>query len=524
MVCQKLLSLLGAVLPLLGAVVVVVCAASLQGAEADVASLVKQLSAKEAATRQSAALALGKAGDNSERVVSALIQAVGDADPGVRRAAIGAVRALKTDPEKTIPQLVKVLESAPPEVAISIVAVLAEAGEKAVPRINVALEHPNARYWAALVVQDIGSAAKGSVGSLVKALGEAKEPEVRRELVLALGAIGPDAKAAVPTLIELVSDKDPAIVITATYSLGQLGGEAVSATDILKKNMKSKDDFLRIVSAWALAAVNPGDDEIEMLVVPVLVGGLVDTDERGVRHAAAQAIVQLQPDSAVMLPAVMAAVETSTPEVLVESVQALASVGRDAVPGLSKMLRHEKIRPVVAHVLGMLGNKASGAVPTMIELLPESKDEAQTELLMALGKMGEGAAPAVPSIAAALEDEEEDVRYAAIYALAQIGPAARDAKRSIVKAMAIEDPVFQTLCASALVKIDPQGSETAKEVLPFLQKATDHEQAMVRIEAADTLAIMKKLAKPALPALKKMAVDKDPHVSSAAKDAIKAIE
>jgi HEAT repeat protein len=517
MVCRKLLSYLGAV-------ALLVCAASLQAAEADIAKLVEQLSSKEAQSRQNAAVALGQSANKSDVVVTALVNAVGDADPTVRRAAIEALRVLKPDPEKSIPQMVKVLESASSEVAISIVGVMAEAGEKAVPRINAALEHPNARYWAALIVEEIGPKAKEAVPAIVKALADAKEPDVRRELVLALGAIGPDAKAAVPTLVELVSDKDPAIVIAATYSLGQLGTAATSATDVLKKGTAAKDDFLRLVSAWALAAVNPKDKDIQKTVVPLLVSGLVDSDERGVRHAAAQAIVQLQLSSETMLPAVLAACEKSSPEVLVESVQALASVGRDAVPGLSKLLKHEKIRPVVAHVLGKLGNKASGAVPVMIEILPGSNDEAQNEILMALGNMGEGASPAVPAIAAALEDEEEDVRYAAIYALGQIGPPARDARRAIVKAMASEDPVFQTLCAVALVKIDPQGSDNAKEVLPFLEKSLEHTQPMVRIEGAYALGVLKRLAKPALPALKKMAEDKDPSISGAAKDAIKEIE
>lgn len=517
MVCRKLLSYLGTV-------ALLVCAASLQAAEADVAKLVEQLSSKEVQSRQNAAVALGKAGDKSDVVVTALVHAVGDADPTVRRAAIEALRVLKPDPEKSIPQLVKVLESAPPEVAISIVAMLAEVGENAVPRLNIALEHPNARYWAALVAQQIGPKAKGAVPALVKALAAAKEPDVRRELVLALGAIGPDAKAAVPTLVELVSDKDPAIVIAATYSLGQLGPAAASANEVLKKGIETKDDFLRVVSAWALAAVNPKDKDIQKTVVPLLVNGLVDADERGVRHAAAQAIVQLQLSPETMLPAVLAACDKCTPDVMVESVQALASVGRDAVPGLSKLLKHEKVRPVVAHVLGKLGSKASGAVPVLIEILPGSNDEAQNEILMALGNMGEGASPAVPAIAAALEDEEEDVRYAAIYALGQIGPPARDARRAIVKAMAIQDPVFQTLCAVALVKIDPQGSDNAKEVLPFLEKSLEHTQPMVRMEGAYALGLLKRLAKPALPALQKMAEDKDPTISAAAKDAIKEIK
>jgi HEAT repeat protein len=484
----------------------------------------KQLASKEAATRQSAAQALGTAGDKSDAVVSALVHAAGDSDAGVRRAAIAAVRGLKPNPEKTIPQFVKVLESASPEVAISIVGVLAEAGEKAVPRINTALENPQARYWAALVIEDIGPAAKESVGSVVKALAVTKEPEVRRELILALAAIGPAAKASVPALIKLVSDKDPAVVIAATYALGQIGPAAVAANDVLKKGTQSKDDFLRVTSAWSLGAVNPNDKAVEKAVVPLLVAGLIDIDERGVRHAAAQAIVQLQPDPAVMLPEVLAAAEKATPETMIESVQALAGVGRDAVPGLAKMLQYEKIRPVVAHVLGRLGSKAGAAVPTMIALLPESNDEAQSELLLALGKMGEGAAPAVPAIAATLEDKEEDVRYAAISALAQIGPAARDARRAIVKAMAQEDPVFQTLCAAALVKIDPQGSETAKEVMPFLLKALQHDQALVRIYAAQTLGLMKHLGKPALPALKKLTADKDARVSAAAQAAIQEIE
>ena len=517
MVCRKFLLLLGAL-------VVSCCASTLQAADVSVSALVKQLSAEDPAARQKALVALGASGDTSDAVVTAVVKAVGDANLGVRRAAIGALRELNAPQEKTLPLLIKVLESAPPEVAISIVAVMAEAGEAVVPRVITALEHPEARYWAALVVHDMGPKAKGAVGAVVEALADAKEPEVRRELVLALGAIGPDAKAAVPALIKLVSDKDPAIVVAATYSLGQIGPNAAAAGEVLKKGMSSKDDFLRVVSAWALAATHPDDKAIEKAVVPVLVAGLVDDDERGVRHAAAQAIVQLAPDHDVILPAVLKACENTSPELMMEAVQALAGVGRDAVPGLARLLKHEAVRPLVAQVLGQLGSKANAAVPAMIEVLPGSDDVAKGELLFAFGKMGEGAAPAVPAIAQQLASEEEDVRYAAIYALAQIGPAARDARRAIVKAMESDDEVLRTLSASALVQIDPQGSETAKEVLPHLIEALKNDEPLVQIDVAHTLAMMKKLAKPALPALKELAASKNADVAEAAKSAIKSIE
>lgn len=515
--CRKILASLAPVL-------VLFCASSVFAADADIPGLLNQLSSDDAAERVSAAQALGESGEKAPPIALALVKATGDENSAVRRAAIEALRALKPDPELTIPAMVKVLQEAPADVAISIVGVMAEAGESAVPRIGVALEHPAARYWAALVVQDIGPEAEGAVFDILKVLPDTTEEEVRRELILALGAVGPGAKEAVPALAELLDDKDPAVVLAAAYSLGQIGPASEPAAKQLAQNLKSDDEFLAVVSGWSLSLIYPTSKKVEEHVVPVLLKGLTHPDSPGVRAAAAQAIIQLQPDHEVLLPEVLKAVEGSEPEVIMESVAALAAAGHDAVPGLIGMLKYENLRPLVAQVLGQMGEDANSAVPTMVEVLPSSDGPAKRELLMALGKMGEAAAPAVPAIAEAAKSEDGPVRFAAVYALYKIGPAARDAKGAVKAGLDSEDPLFKTLCAATLVRIDPSGEEIQAVAVPLLIEALKHENAMVKIHAADTLALLKDQAKSALPALEEMAADPDPTIAATAQAAIKEIQ
>ena len=105
-----------------------------------------------------------------------------------------------------------------------------------------------------------------------------KDPsaDYRREVEFALAAIGPDAKAAVPVLVEHMTSDDPKVRYTACYALGKIGPAAAEAVPKLRENIKSDDKFLKVASVWALLHIQPEDNPIKVLAVPLLTKALAN--------------------------------------------------------------------------------------------------------------------------------------------------------------------------------------------------------------------------------------------------------
>ena len=96
------------------------------------------------------------------------------------------------------------------------------------------------------------------------------------EAIIALGDIGPGAKDAVPALTKALDqpdDKDMNFAAIA-FALGKIGPGAAAAESALLKQLESKDDNVRLLSAWALAQIDPASADVAAKAVPVLTAGL----------------------------------------------------------------------------------------------------------------------------------------------------------------------------------------------------------------------------------------------------------
>ena len=110
---------------------------------------------------------------------------------------------------RTVPQLVKALGHDVLNHRTAAAKALGAKGPKALPAILKALKdkRPNVRRGATEALGAMGKNAKDAVGALVKALKD-KSTWVRDGAAEALGRIGPAAKAAAKALAETVRDKD----------------------------------------------------------------------------------------------------------------------------------------------------------------------------------------------------------------------------------------------------------------------------------------------------------------------------
>ena len=190
-------------------------------------------------------------------------------------AAARALAALPPAPEITAPIWEKAMKDADETTMRHAMDALAALGAPAVPRLIDALKYEKFRVDIVYALGRIGPAAAAATGELAK-LVEDKNSRVAHEAIIALGNIGPGAKDAVPALtkvLEQADDRDLNFAAIA-FALGKIGPGAAAAESALLKQLESKDDNVRLLSAWALAQIDPASADVAAKAVPVLTAGL----------------------------------------------------------------------------------------------------------------------------------------------------------------------------------------------------------------------------------------------------------
>jgi len=376
-----------------------------------------------------------------------LVPLAADPDPLVRREAAHALLKLRPDREVVRPLIRKMLGEADPGTRNRILNAIADLGKAAVPNLVDALKEDEAAPYAIVVLGSIGPDAADAAPALAERLKVEQRPEVRQQIVMALGAVG--SAAAVPALVEELSDAEEATRVAAAFGLGRIGPPAAAGSAPLTKSLDSPDPVLKVVSAWALAKIKPDDAAAKDQAVTVLAESLTSNSPLA-RAAAFRGLADLRPGPAKVLPIVRQQLASKDKAGVAEALRMLAEMGEPAVPALIEALKNPEGRVLAASVLAHIGPPAKAAVPALIEIAKTDKNPAaKREAFMALGSIGQAEAGA--SVAtAALEDPDERVVIAACYALAQMGPAAREAVPALRKLAKSDDDAIREEAGKAL--------------------------------------------------------------------------
>ena len=482
-------------------------------------ALVARLKDEVPDVRSHAAHALGNIGAVNEAVVPELVRTTADEDPNVRRTAVRAIQKIKPGPDVVLPLVEKLLEDKDPSVVLHALQSMAEVGEKAMPTIIGALGNQKSRYWACVVLAEMGPAAKAAVPELTKVV-EDPDPEERMQALIALGEIGPGAAASVPVISDKLTKKDEQASVRygAAFALGKIGDK--KATPALEEAVKDKDAFLSMISAWALAIINPEDETANIRAIKMLAKG-IESDKSFVRSAAVRGLTELQSKRPEAIHALVLALKDPEPDITGNALIGIVGAGSSSVPELSKVLADKDLQIAAVMALGRIGADAKGAVPAIVKQLPGDNPLFQREAHFALGAIGPDAAAAVPALIKALNDKEMEVRYSASYALGKLGPAAKPAVSALKANIKSEDEFLRLASVWALLSIDPTDKGLVETALPLLIAALDDERPLVRREAATALGDLGKQAKSATAALKKtVSVETDPDVKAAAEAAL----
>jgi serine/threonine-protein kinase len=176
------------------------------------------------------------------------------------------------------------------------------------------------RWKAAETLGKIGGEARAAVPALIEALSE-RNATLRWRSAEALGRIG-DARAVAP-LVAALSDRDGLVKTEAAKALGRLGPAAREAVPVLAQGLRDPDAFYRREAAKALArAVGPQSAE----VVPPLIDALRDKD-KFVRAESARALGKIGAAARAAVPALRNLTRENDVVVVGAAEEALRSIG-----------------------------------------------------------------------------------------------------------------------------------------------------------------------------------------------------
>jgi HEAT repeat protein len=466
--------------------------------------------------RAHAAHALGQIGEPAKSAAAALTSLVKDENETVRRQAVKALTAIKPGPQVMIPLFVQLLDDSDPGVRQRILHAVAEAGPVAVPGLIEALKNEKAVYWACVILRDMGPEAKAAVPALT-ALLKSPRVEVRREAVLALGAMQRGASSAANPIAELLDDSE--VQEAATFALGQIGRLPIGVESKIRANAKSDKKLLSTVSLWTVARLYPSDP-LAKEAAEQLISRLSDSDPF-VRTSAARALGTLKLNADITFPIYERVLANANDETMHLAMDALAAQGPRSIPRLIFALKRESLRLPAIYILGKMGPDAEAAAGPLATLVGDKNTKVASEAALALARIGPAAQTSIPKLVEALDSPDCDSARAILYALGTFGPAASPIKETVLKKL--KDPELAVISAWAVLRIDPTSEPTLASALPALVAGLTDQSPEMRQLAASSLAGVKSVPPEALRALEKAAADEHPGVRSAAADALRAL-
>jgi len=343
------------------------------------------------------------------------------------------------------------------------------------------------RRQAAGVLMKMGPRAKTAIPSLIEILRD-KDRNVRYCAAMVLSSVG-DVRA-MPALIAALGDEDYRVRFRAAQGLAKIGPPAAGASGALAVALKDKKDSVRWNAAAALAKIGPGAGR----AVGALTEALKDNNIQ-VRRYSAQALAAIGKPAGKTVDALAAMLKDREISARLSAAEALAKLGegKRAVDTLAAAMKHDDLyrRRRAAEILEIIGPDAKKAAPALLHALNDA-DGWLTPKVAAMG-----------AAARALGVSEEKLREEAVR-------------------FQNDNWIVRWRAARALGKIDPQIA--TNQVVPILVQMLRHNQPWVRQMSARTLGAIGKPARAAIPVLQRvLAGDKSEGVWTEAHKALKLI-
>jgi HEAT repeat protein len=350
----------------------------------------------------------------------------------------------------------------------------------------------------------LGPEAKAAVPDLVDALRKGDfDREFSKTFVIdVLAYIGPDAAPAVPFLIEEFRKEDCFLAKQGSFGVSLYSGPKhalvrIGAASVppLITALENLDGDRRPCAAEALGEIGPPAKQ----VVPALIRALQlehsdrdfahpdvqDMQREALRHAAIIALGRIGPAAAAAVPALKSFVGVGS-----DADKALDKIGALSVAeALDRFVKEGD-----ASALTLLGSKAKAAIPGLRHALSDPRVEIRIDAAIALAGIEPPALEAIPVLIDAMNRHREEASSVPS-ALAKLGPAASAAIPSLSALLTPDTEWCDALLA--LVQIDPEG----RQCIPALIGALKSTQPDFVYAATESLGLLGPRAKAAIPAL-----------------------
>jgi HEAT repeat protein len=430
------------------------------------------------------------------------------------------------------------LDDQDPYVAFGAVIALSEIGPDAKDAIPALLRNFRRKdlfggSGASTALAKIGAPA---VPSLLELL-EDKNEDIRSQAILVLGGIGPQAKAATPALKELLAADSTKLQLAAAEALWEIAKEPKSLF-VLQAALEDRDRFVRQSAAARLGKIGPD----AKTAVPGL-SRLLNDDWEGARNDAARALGRIGPDAKESVGALIESAKRARQYLFrTDVVESLRRIGPNGVPVLMDTLKKEDdyAQELAAETLGLIGPKAEAAASLLESMLKNADGRLCTALALALWRIKKHDS-AVPALIKCLSHADDAVRWNAAEALGEIGPSAEEAVPALTKSLKDGGDSLRCDAAKALGKIGQKAGSSAEALktalkdsdifvrpgaaialwqisrdpaaIDALVEALHSKRDLERRMAAEALSEFGPDAKAAIPALLKALRDKDSSVS-----------
>src|SRR5262245_3192691 len=283
--------------------------------------------------------------------------------------------------------------------------------------------------------------------------------------------------------------------LRATRLLCQLGSPATKAIPTLKELLTNKQPGVALDAALLLVSI---DTNAAAPAIPVLIEAVKSTPEGNTGLAAAiKALAKLGPMAKDSLPELVKKYDANKPDLRIHAAEAVARIDPEQAPKAVEVIvallkekkqKWELVRLYSANALRQIGAPAKPALPTLLDLLqddgpfhaeiaaaiividPDGAKRAYDwirtvltnpnhddfyDVFDQLPELGLAAKPLIPDVIELLKSKTASVRRQAVETLAAIGPNAKDALPELKK-LAASAPEQRTreLVAEAIKKIE----------------------------------------------------------------------
>lgn len=302
---------------------------------------------------------------------------------------------------------------------------LASGGPKVIPYVIQLFSEtdPDLRAKAAAILRHMGSRAAEVTGTLIDNISDS-EPAVQGQVICALARIGPPAEKAIPALEKQLTNEREDVRVCAALAIGRI---------LRKTKMKDKtrralkhllEDPQPTVQTAALIALEDAEVRIDDNIV-LLTNGLRDLNPI-LALQCAQHLGTYGKGANESIPDLIEALRTNHPIIQIIVSHVLYDIGYDPLALLRPILTAAKngeiyVKMEALEILEEMGPAAEPAMQAYVRMLGDKNTLVRVVAVRGIRFLGEKGRPLASQLRRALTDPARAVRFHAEAALKELG-------------------------------------------------------------------------------------------------------